>query len=252
MGRATGRLAPKVDRAGPAAITVKKEAGIKFISARAKLAELQYLKWKAAEADKELRQKDYPAWHAKQTSVNGCNIPGWATSFSEWLGQGNWDPYTKDCNVHDVDYGSGGLLMRGIADAKLAHTIWRKGERTKAVATYLALRVGGIFNYSWLNEPGDILSGPRLTPLATPEQEAATRAAAAKAEADKQAAAAAAHQAQLARTNEIIGGQLIPARPNGGENAIARQALRDAGITDRAEQDQALQDWFNRDKTDMK
>ena len=250
MGRATG-IPPKASTAGSPAVTVKPEAGIKFISARAKLAQLQYLKWKAAEADRQLRQDDYPAWYAKQTSVNGCSIPEKATALSEWLGYGNWDAHTEACNRHDVNYGRGGFFMKPIADGILAYEIWQKGERTKAIATYVALRVGGVFNYSWLNDPGIISSGIRLTPLNTPEQEAAERAAAAKAEADKQAAAAAAHQAQLARGNEIIGGVLIPASPL-GKNVMHRQALTDAGITDPKEQDQLLQDYFNRDKTDMK
>ncbi len=247
-----GRLEPNVSSAGPAAITVRENAAMELMNSRSMPGQLDWMKWSeererrikewdeqkererkaaadAKAADAQLRQDNYPAWYAQQTSVNGCSVP---------LVSSHWEAQREVCNAHDVAYGrGGGELGRLMADLKLGYDIARQGEVAKAVVTYMGVRTGGIFFYNY-----------RWRQLNTPAEEAAERQAAA----DQKAAAEAAHRAQLARSNEIIGGALIPARPNGGENAFARQALSDAGITDRGEQDQALQDWFNRDKTDMR
>lgn len=259
-----GDLAPVLDSAGPSALTVDQGVGLRIFdmdTTRGRIEWMQYQQEQmqrtreevirryeaerkaaadAAAADLALWQNDYAQWYANNTAVNGCSVP---EVVQNNFPTGRWDEHADVCAPHDVAYGRGGILQRGIADAKLAWAIWEKGDRLKAVATYVGLRIGGWANYSWTNPDGSIRWGA----APTPEEHAAAR----QAEADAQAAAAAAHQATLARGNEIIGQVLIPASPT-GQNTFQRQALADAGITDVAEQDQLLENYFNRDKTDMR
>ncbi len=237
-----GRLAATSDpSAGPAGLTVKKDANAVINNAKLTPEQLYWLRWKEAgahggrgmgaviaakraAADAQFRQDDYPAWYAKETAVNGCSVP----VFSSY-----WEGQRQICNGHDVGYGRGGGEWNRLkADTKLGYEILRQGRPGKAVVTFVGVRVGGIFFYNY-----------RWSQLNTPAEEAEERKAE---EARKKKEEEYRQQAKAA----AIQSALIGASPRG--SGQARINLYREGITDPAEQDKLLQDYFNRDKTDMK
>jgi len=93
--------------------------------------------------------------------------------------------------------------------------------------------------------PSESVSGIALTP-----QEQADRD---KARQDAEAAAAVGREERLARGRQVIAGLGDSQKPSPrGESGFARSELYNQGITQRAEQDMLLQEYFARDTTDMR
>ncbi len=98
--------------------------------------------------------------------------------------------------------------------------------------------------------PSESVTGISLNP----DEQAAREAEQKRKEAEREARLAPGRQERLQRGRDAING--LPdwqkPRPNGGENAFARQEMYNNGVTDRQEQDQLLQEYFQRDTTDMR